>query len=57
LNTIRKESGLSMRQVEKATGIAPGLQSLYERGFTEPKVTTALKMAKFFNTTVEYLFG
>jgi transcriptional regulator with XRE-family HTH domain len=57
LSTKRKERGLSMRQVEKATGISPARLSLYERALVEPKVTRALKLAKFYNTTVECLFG
>ena len=57
LSMKRKECGLTMRQVERLTGIPPAHLSMYERALVEPKVTNALRLARFFKTTVEDLFG
>jgi len=57
LYTKRRERELTLAQVEAATGIAPPVLSMYERALVEPLVTNALKLAKFYNSTVEELFS
>ena len=57
LHTKRMERGLTMRKVEADTGISPARLSEYERAFREPRVTTALKLARYFGSTVEDLFS
>jgi transcriptional regulator with XRE-family HTH domain len=57
LHQKRKELGLTMHQVQTQIGVVPGRLSMYERALVEPKVTMALRLAKFYKTTVEDLFG
>jgi transcriptional regulator with XRE-family HTH domain len=57
LYDVRVERGLSMFQVAAATGLSAGQLSNYERGMREPLLSTAIRLAKFFNTPVEELFS
>jgi transcriptional regulator with XRE-family HTH domain len=57
LYDVRVERGLSMFQVAAATGLSAGQLSNYERGLREPLLSTAMRLAKFFNTPVEELFS
>jgi putative transcriptional regulator len=54
---VREEFGLSLRAVARETGISPAEVSRIERGLSEPGVHIAMKLAKFYETTVEQLFG
>ena len=51
------DRGLTMRQVESETGVVRSRLSEYERALAEPRVTVAIKLAKFFGMTVEELFS
>jgi putative transcriptional regulator len=57
LSRKRQEFGLSLREVEAATGVSNGYLSQIERGMFDPAVSIALKLARFYETTVEDLFG
>lgn len=48
LRQFRKMLGLSLRAVEKGTGINRGLLSTYERGLVEPSASKLLTLADFF---------
>lgn len=54
---VRQEYGFSLRDVAQAVGISAATASRLERGVVETKVQTALKLARFYETTVEQLFG
>jgi transcriptional regulator with XRE-family HTH domain len=54
---VRRAHFMNLRDVAALTGIPPAQLSRYERGLSEPLVTTALKLARLFGTSVEYLFG
>jgi transcriptional regulator with XRE-family HTH domain len=56
LFTLRQRYFLSLRDVERQTGIPAGRLSEYERGLSEPLVSTAITLARFFGRTVEELF-
>lgn len=57
LYDVRLERGLSMAQVAAETGLSSGQLSNYERGLREPLLSTAMRLAKFYNTPVEELFS
>lgn len=53
----RQDHGLTLRDVSVAVGVAFSDISRAERGDVAPRVTTALRLARFYETTVEELFG
>ena len=57
LRRKRIEFGLSLNDVAVAVGLSKGGLSQIECGLHEPKVRTALTLARFYETTIEELFG
>lgn len=55
LREMRDALGLSMRDIEKATGIASSTLCHTEHG-CDPTLTTAMTLAKFFGKSIEYLW-
>lgn len=53
----QKRAGLrlSLRDIEKATGMGSGLISPIERG-TDPQLSTARRIAEFFGCSIEELW-
>jgi transcriptional regulator with XRE-family HTH domain len=45
----RKDRGLTLREVEKETGISNSYLSQLERGLREPGINTLLKLANIYN--------
>ena len=54
LRAMRKARGLSIYDVERATGIRFTLISAYERGERKPSLKNARKLARFFNVPVAH---
>ena len=57
LIAARKKSGKTQAQVAKEIGFAEVAYQRYEYGMREPKATTAIRIAKSLDTTVEKLWG
>lgn len=55
LNSLREQKGLSLRDVEKHSGISHSTLCRAEAGL-RIKLDAALKVARFFETTVEKLW-
>ena len=53
----RLQLGLSQGQLAIKLKINKGTVSAWERGVSEPKIISALSLAKAFGTTVEELFS
>lgn len=56
LREVREKSGLTQRQTADAVGVLYTSYQRYEYGSVVPNVNIAIKIAKLFNVTVEYLF-
>ncbi|MBO5102573.1 MAG: helix-turn-helix transcriptional regulator, partial [Clostridia bacterium] len=56
LRDLVNEKGLSLRKLEKESGISSNQYSRYLRG-AMPAVDCAIKMANYFNCSLDYLFG
>lgn len=56
LREVRMRYGVGMQQVADATGYSAGHLSRVERRITEPSVTCAVRLARFFEMPVEDLF-
>lgn len=57
LRELREEKGLSMRQLATELEIAYNVYRSYEVGDREPDIETLIKMADFFECTVDLLIG
>ena len=55
LRILRKNKGLSMKELGEIIGVAESTISQYETGKREPDFETLLKLGEFFNVSVEYL--
>lgn len=57
LRNLRKEKGLTLQDVAKATGFSASLISLIESENVSPPIATLAKLASFFNVNMGYFFG
>ena len=53
LSELRKEQGLSQKKLAKRLEISSASIGMYETGKRTPPLCTAIKIAKYFNTSVE----
>ena len=56
LKDLIDETNLSLRKLEKASGVSAMQYSRYLRN-SIPTIDVALKIAKYFNCSIDYLFG
>lgn len=57
LKELRKQRHLTMRQLGAEIGVAESTVSLYENEKRQPDNVTLIRLAKFFNVTVDCLLG
>ena len=57
LYRLRTEIGESQEQVADASEISRVSYTRYESNQREPKASAAIRLARHFNVTVEYLYG
>ncbi|WP_338345755.1 helix-turn-helix transcriptional regulator [Fructobacillus fructosus] len=57
LKLLRKKRGLTLDQISRETGVKRATFGKYENCDSEPKLTTWVALAKFFNVTPQYLVG
>lgn len=57
IRELRKEKGLTMKQLGSVLGLAESTISQYETGKRDPDISTLSLIAVYFNVTIEYLLG
>ncbi|HWQ51016.1 MAG TPA: helix-turn-helix transcriptional regulator [Terriglobales bacterium] len=57
LKKIRVRQGLTQRQIAEATGISQSLLSKYENGDRTPTCGNLIALARFLDTSTDYLLG
>ncbi len=57
LKRLRKENGVSQKEVADYIGVSVSAYSNYEQGIREPLLDVLLKLSDFFDTTCDYLLG
>lgn len=55
LKELRKDKGISLKELGTVVGVAESTMSLYENGKRQPDYETLLKLAEYFGVTVDYL--
>jgi transcriptional regulator with XRE-family HTH domain len=57
LKQLRKEKGISQKSLGEEIGVSQQSMNKYENYNIEPDISTLIHLAKFFNTSVDYLIG
>ncbi len=57
LRDLRISHGLSQQKLAEQTGLTQQKIHAYEKGINEPDIYTLKLLAKFFDTTVDYLIS
>ena len=57
LKELRKEQKLSQKDVAKIVNYSQHLVSAWELGHREPNIDALIKLARYFNVTIDYLVG
>ena len=57
LKRLRQRSGVSQKQLAAAVGVSQQSINKYENHNIEPDIATLVRIADFFNTSVDYLVG
>lgn len=55
LATLRELRGISQRDLATSVGLSPGTVGHYESGNRKPSLENALKIANYFNMSVEQI--
>lgn len=56
LISLRKEAGLTQEQLAEKIGVSQSMIGHCEAGTRDPGKANKIKLATFFNVTVDYLF-
>ena len=54
---LRKNNNLKMSEIANLLEISVALYSLYENGKREISISKLSKLAKFYNTSIDYIVG
>lgn len=57
LRELREESGLTQKQVGNIIGVKDSAVSKYERMEQQPDYESLIKLADYFNVSLDYLLG
>lgn len=57
LADLRKDKGLQQKELASIIGVSERSVSLYERGLVSPNDEVKLKIARYFNVSLDYLMG
>ncbi len=57
LKELRVEKKIGQVELAKAVGVSKGIISLWENGLREPNMYSLIKLAKYFNVTLDELVG
>ncbi len=57
LRDLRKEKGVSMKELAKEIEVTDAAVSNWENGINEPKLTYIVRLCLFFGVSADYLLG
>ena len=57
LKELRKEKGITQKELAKGIGVSYAAISFWEMGVNEPKISYILALADYFDVSVDYLLG
>lgn len=56
LREVRKSKGLTQKEVAEALLISKDSLSRYERGEQDPRLDVAIRLSKYYEVSMEYLY-
>ncbi len=57
LRALRGERCIGQELLAKDVGVSKGIVSMWENGLREPNMDSLIKLADYFNVTIDYLVG
>jgi len=57
LKQLRKDKGVSQKDVAKEIGVTVSAYSNYEQGLREPSNQILINICKYYDVTADYLLG
>lgn len=57
IRELRKEKGISQRELAEAIGMRANAINNYENGYRTPDANTVLRLARYFSVSADYLLG
>lgn len=57
IEELREEKGITQNEIAEAIGTSRTNIGRWEKGLNEPSYTYVIKLANFFNVSVDYLIG
>ena len=57
LKELRIEKNVGQIELAKAINVSKGIISLWENDLREPKLSSLMALAKFFDVSIDYLAG
>lgn len=57
IRDLREDNDLTQKEIGKILNVAQRTYSSYENGVTNIPVQCVIKLAKFYNTSTDYLLG
>ena len=57
LKQLREEAGITQKQLADCIGVSQQSINKYENHDVEPDIATLIRMADYFNTSVDFLIG
>ena len=57
LRELRVERGLTQRQVAERCSFSHAMINRYEKGLVEPKASSLIKLAVFYQSSADYILG
>ncbi|MFR1554136.1 MAG: helix-turn-helix domain-containing protein [Coriobacteriales bacterium] len=57
LKSVRKERGMTQKDVYERLNISPNGYASWEQGRTEPDIKSIKKLCKIFDVSADYLLG
>lgn len=57
LQDLREDHDLSQKELAKILGVDPARVSEWERGVYEPRLEILMKLADYYDVTLDYLVG
>ena len=57
LKDLRQEKNVGQIELAKSVGVSKGIISLWENGLREPKMFSLIKLAQYFDVSIDFLVG
>ena len=57
LKLLRQEKGIGQVELAQKLGVSKGIISLWENGLREPSMFSLIKLAQYFDVSIDFLVG